>query len=252
MAKDNSTGRNDMIEEICGALKELRLTFVMSDLMDRMQSPGFEAENPVEVIHGLVITERERRRTNRFQDNLKRSGLKYPQATLDDSVNDPDRRLDAKLIAELSECGWVKESRNLIITGLTGAGKTYMACALAVCALTQRRTACYRKASSLLHKLVAAEADNTIDQTMETFQKPDVLIIDDFGLHKLDVDECRNLFEIIDARHENKATVIVSQLPVKSWYDTFSNAVYAEAVLDRLTHRAYRLEMNGASMRRMP
>lgn len=142
------------------------------------------------------------------------------------------------------------EPRNLIITGKTGAGKTYMACSLAVCALHQHRTVRFRKASALLHELASSETAGTFQKDLQNWTKLGLVVIDDFGLNRLEPDQCRNLFEVIDARDCRKPTVIVSQIPTTEWYGTFGNVTFAEAILDRVLSKAYRLEMNGASMRR--
>lgn len=238
-----------MLNDICDALHELRLPFVLHDLQERRKDPSFSLLDFLTVWHEITCAEVTRRRTNWFNNELKRASLKYPAAALDDSIYDPERNLDTETIQKLSTLEWIDEPQNLVITGKTGAGKTYMSCALAVCALHRHRTVRFRKASTLLHELTSAETAGTLNAAISKWERYDLLVIDDFGLNRLEPNECRNLFEVIDARDCRKATVIVSQLPPKGWYDKFANVTLAEAILDRVLHKAYRLNMNGASMR---
>ena len=136
-----------------------------------------------------------------------------------------------------------------MITGQTGSGKSYMANALAISALRQFKTVKYCKASQLIDELNRAEALDTYREALAHLVSFDLLVIDDFGLMDLDLDKCRDFFEVIDSRDNLKSTVIVSQLPVKSWYDLFADNTYADACLDRIIHKAYRLELNGKNMR---
>ena len=188
------------------------------------------------------------KKLNRF---IKRATLKYPYADLDETIYDPERMLDARIIEELSKCNWIEQGRNLMITGQTGSGKSYMANALAMSALRQFKTAKYCRASQLIDELNRAEAMDTYRETLTQLVSYDLLVIDDFGLMQLDLNKCRNLFEVLESRDPGKSTMVVSQFPVKSWYDLFQEHTYADACLNRLLNNSYRLEMNGKNMRNL-
>lgn len=168
---------------------------------------------------------------------------------MDKSIYEPGRMLDTASIEQLSTCKWIEEGRNLIITGATGAGKSYLANALCTAALRQFKSARYIRANTLMNELDQARIKSTYLDYINHMAKLELLVIDDFGLMELDLDKCRDLLEVIDSRDARKSTMFVSQLPVKSWYELFADSTYADACLDRMVHKAYRLELNGKNMR---
>jgi DNA replication protein DnaC len=188
------------------------------------------------------------KKLNRF---IKKATLKYPAADLDDTIYDAERQLDVRIIEELSKCEWIEEGKNLVITGKTSSGKSYLANALSICALRQFKTVRYVKASYLINELSRAEKLDTYQDTLNQFASYDLLVVDDFGLMNMEVNKCRNLFEVFDSRDPHKSILVISQFPVSSWYDMFQDHTYAEACLARLLSGAYRLEMNGKNMRNM-
>ena len=141
-----------------------------------------------------------------------------------DAIYDPSRMLDSNIIEVLSQCEWIDQGRNLVITG---------------------------KTSALINELAKAEKLDTYPETLNQMASYDLLIVDDFGLMNLDIDRCRNLFEVFDCRDPYKSILPVSQIPVASWYDMFADHTYAEASLARVLGDSYRLEMNGKNMRNL-
>ena len=176
--------------------------------------------------------------------------MKYPNADFDESIYEPDRMLDTHTIELLQSCKWIDESKNLLITGSAGAGKTHIANALCITALRQLRTVKYIRANTLLFESEKARKHNESYEYVNTLSSYDLLVIDDFGLMELDMDKCRDLFEVIETRDSRKSTMIVSQLPVVKWWDLFKDNTYADACLSRMTSKAYRLECNGRDMRK--
>lgn len=157
--------------------------------------------------------------------------------------------LDIRVIEELSKCEWIDHGKNLIITGKTSSGKSYLANALCISALRQFKTVKYIKASQLINELSKAEKLDNYQEVLNQYAAYDLLAVDDFGLMNLDINKCRNLFEVFDSRDPHKSILVISQIPVASWYDMFLEHTYAEACLARLLSEAYRLEMNGRNMR---
>lgn len=244
----NNILTNDQ-NQLCERLRQMKLSGMADALENQLLNPnsdliGFEAR-----FETIVNHEWELRFNKKFSRFLKRATLKYPQADLDETIYEPDRILDTTTIEKLSDCNWIEESRNLIITGTTGAGKSYLANALCVAALRQFKSVRYIRANTLMNELDQARIKSTYLDYINQMGKLDLLVIDDFGLMELDLDKCRDLFEVIDSRDSRKSTMFVSQLPVKAWYELFSDSTYADACLDRIVHKAYRLELKGKNMR---
>ena len=177
--------------------------------------------------------------------------MKYSTADIDETIYDPARQLDTGIIEALARCDWIEQGKNLVITGKTSSGKSYLANALAICALKQFKTVRYFKASGLINELARAEKLGTYTELLNQMSSYDLLVVDDFGLMSLDLDKCRNLFEVFDSRDPYKSILLVSQIPVSAWYDLFVDHTYAEASLARVLSESYRLEMNGKNMRNL-
>lgn len=140
--------------------------------------------------------------------------MKYPAADLDETLYNPERQLDVRIIEELSKCEWIEQGKNLVITGKTSSGKSYLANALCICALRQFKTVRYMKASQLINELSKAEKLDTYQEELNLFAGYDLLVVDDFGLMNMDVNKCRNLFEVFDSRDPHKSILVISQFPV--------------------------------------
>ena len=189
------------------------------------------------------------RNNKKFSRYLKKAQLRYPDASLDDTIYEPDRLLDIGTIQSLLDCNWINEGRNVLITGKTGAGKSYYANVIAISALRKFKTVRYYKTRDMIYDLEKARLEGRITESINELYKIDLLILDDFGFMDLDPDNCRYLFEVIDAREGRKSIIVISQLPIESWYSIFKDSTYAEACLDRMVCDAYRLEFNGRNMR---
>lgn len=237
--------------ELCSKLKNMKFSGMAVALEEILSDPNAELIPFREKVQRLVDAEWDLRYTKKLNRFIKKATLKYPSASFDDSIYDPQRQLDVRIVEELAKCNWIEKGKNLIITGKTGSGKTYLANALCVCALRQFKTARYIKANQLINELAKAEVLNTYQEVISLMASYDLLVIDDFGLMSLDVDKCRNLFEVLDCRDPHKSVMVISQFPVSAWYDIFHEHTYAEACLTRLLNESYRLEMNGRNMRNM-
>lgn len=235
--------------EICNKLKSMRFSGMAEALEEVFRNPNAELLPFREIINKIVDAEWDLRYNKKLNRFLKKATLKYPGADFDDSIYDPSRRLDTRIIEELSKCEWIERGRNLIVTGQTSSGKTYLSNALCICALRRFKTVKYIKASQLINELAKAEKLDTYQDLVNEYASYDLLAVDDFGLMNLDINQCRNLFEVFDSRDPYKSILVISQFPVSSWYDMFQEHTYAEACLARLLNDAYRLEMNGKNMR---
>lgn len=237
--------------EICNKLKSMRFSGMAEALEEVLADPNAELLPFREKIQRIVDAEWNLRYTKKLNRFIKKATLKYPAADLDDTIYHPERQLDAHIIEELSKCEWIDQGKNLVITGKTSSGKSYLANALCICALRQFKTARYIKASQLINELSKAEKLDNYQEELSIYAGYDLLVVDDFGLMSMDVNKCRNLFEVFDSRDPHKSILMISQFPVSSWYDMFQDHTYAEACLARLLSGAYRLEMNGKNMRNM-
>jgi len=235
--------------EICNKLKSMRFSGMAEALEEVFRNPNADLLPFREIINKIVDAEWDLRYNKKLNRFLKKATLKYPGADFDDTIYDPSRRLDTRVIEELAKCEWIERGRNLIVTGQTSSGKTYLSNALCICALRSFKTVKYIKASQLINELAKAEKLDTYQDIVNEYASYDLLAVDDFGLMNLDINQCRNLFEVFDSRDPYKSILVISQFPVSSWYDMFQEHTYAEACLARLLNDAYRLEMNGKNMR---
>lgn len=241
------------MDDLYMKLKRMRFSGMADELKRECEDPNIDLKSAEDRIELLVNAEWNQRRSKKFNRLLRRSCLKYPGACFDESIYEPDRDLDPDALKELEKCQWINEGRNLLITGPTGTGKTWIACALAITAMKNDHSVRYSKASLLMNemkRIKLLDDPEEIRKELNFLCTVDLLIIDDFGLMSLDIESCRSLFEILDGREARCATAVISQLPVKDWYDLFENDTYADACLDRLICRAYRLEFNGIDMRK--
>jgi DNA replication protein DnaC len=170
------------------------------------------------------------------------------------SIEDLDLRsprgLDRSVILRLAGCDWIRNHQVVLITGATGTGKTYLACALAQAACRQGLSSRYLRLTRLIEEIALARADGSYPKLMDRLQKTDCLAIDDFGLAPLNQIERRDLLEVIEDRTGRRATLVTSQLPLEHWHEVVGDATFADAILDRLVHHAHRIPLKGASMRR--
>lgn len=230
-------------------LYKLRMSGMAEALEKQFTDPNYGLESFEDRFSEIINFEWTQRETKKFNRLLKQATLKYPAADLDQSIYEPERQLNTHVIELLAECRWIDEPNNLLMTGGAGSGKTYIACALCVAALRQMRTVKYIRANYLLRETEHNRQEGTYYEYSEKMARYDLLVIDDFGLMDLDMDKCRDLFEIIESRDCRKATIIISQLPVANWYQLFGENTYADACLSRMTSKAYRLEFPGRDRR---
>lgn len=235
--------------EICNKLKSMRFSGMAEALEEVFLDPNADLLPFHVKVRRIVDAEWDLRYNKKLNRFIKKATLKYPGADFDETIYDPERMLDSHIIEELAKCNWIEQGKNLIVTGKSSSGKSYLANALCICSLRKFKTVKYIKASQLINELSKAEKMDNYQEVLNQMASYDLLAVDDFGLMNLDINKCRNLFEVFDSRDPHKSTLVISQIPVASWYDMFQEHTYAEACLARLLSEAYRLEMNGRNMR---
>lgn len=237
---------NQTLEQLCA----MRMAMMAQEYRRQLELPGMMELPFEERLSLLVEAEWASRMSKKLERLLRSAHLREKTACLEELDYAPTRKLDRVQVTRLSDCAWVKEGRNLLITGACGTGKTWLASAFGNAACRcGLKVNCFRM-SRLLTNLAIGRSDGSYNKQMLTLKKPDLLILDDFGLATLDPLQCRDLLEIIDERQDGKATLITAQLPVSEWHGIFEDATLADAVLDRLIHNAYRFELHGPSLRR--
>lgn len=230
-------------------LQTLRLSGMHKALAEQAGIPEAERmsfEERLGLLADREITEREDRR---LKTRLKRAKLKHNACVEDIDYRAP-RGLDQALMLSLISCRWLGDGLNLIINGPTGVGKTWIACALAHKACREGYTAQYLRLPRLFEELSLAHSDGRFPKLMAGLAKTDLIVLDDWGLAKLSAEQRRDLLELLDDRHGNRSTLVTSQLPVDHWHESIGDPTLADAILDRLIHNAYRIDLKGESMRK--
>lgn len=231
-------------------LGDLGLSAMAAGLADQLATPGAWSDLSFEDRLGLLVDrEADARDSRALARRLKTAKLRYPASVADLDLRAP-RGLDRSMIAHLSGAAWVANGHNLIVTGPTGVGKSYLACALANSALRAGHTACYVRAGRLLDELAIGRADGRYVRLLTSLAKVSLLVLDDFLLTPASVEACRDLLEVIEDRAGRKSTLVASQLPVENWHAALADPTLAEALLDRVLASSHRITMKGPSMRR--
>lgn len=239
-----------LIHPTIDKLNSMRLTGMVKGLRAQMENPeihNLPFEDRMALIVDMEFMERENRQ---LATRLKGARLRQ-NAALEDLDTKASRNIDRALLASLSTCNWVKQRHNLLITGATGVGKTWLACALSHTACRQGITAAYHRLPALMQDLDLARHDGRYKKVMRNLAKAELLILDDLGIAPMSPEQLRDLLEIIDERYQKGSTLITSQLPVTSWHEALSDPTMADAILDRVRHNAYKIELEGESMRKL-
>jgi DNA replication protein DnaC len=199
----------------------------------------------------LLDREVAHRATRRFETRMRKAHLRHSQASIEDVDYRTPRRLDKSLFQQLATCRWVVERRSLLVTGPCGVGKSWLACALGQKACRDGHTVHYARVPRLFADLEMAHGDGRFGRLFRTLVKADLLILDDWGPDRLNPNQRRDLMEIVEDRYGAGSTLITSQLPIDKWHDVIGEPTFADAILDRIVHNAYRLELDGPSMRKI-
>jgi DNA replication protein DnaC len=231
-------------------LQSIGLGAMAIALHDQLDNPGPYADLSFEDRLGLLVDrEADWRETRRIQTRLKAAKLRY-HATVEEIDFRAPRGLDRATLLSLADAAWVTRQQNLIITGATGCGKSFLACAMAHAAIRQGRPALYVRTPRLLDELAVGRADGRYARRLTALRRAELLVLDDFLLTPASVEQCRDLLEVVEDRAELRSTLVASQMPVDHWHAAMADPTLAEAILDRLLNRAHRIQLTGRSMRR--
>ena len=230
-------------------LTSLRFTGMAAALDEQMQMNSLDDLGFEERLGILLDREMAVRQTRRMNTRLRKAKLRQDGCIEDINFRHP-RGLDKSLVMRLAGCEWIKEHNNLIITGPTGVGKTYLACAFAQKACREGYSTLYLRMTKLFEDLALAKGDGRYLKLLASFAKADLLVLDDYGLEQLGRDQGHDLLEILEDRHGLKSTLVTSQLPIDHWHEQIGDPTLADAILDRLVHSAHKIKLNGESMRK--
>lgn len=230
-------------------LQTLKLSGMYHALVEQLQMADIGALSFEERFGLLVDRELTERDTRRLTTRLRQAKLRQTACIEDIDYRHP-RGLDKAVMARLATCQWVRERHNVLITGPTGIGKTWLSCALGHKACRDGLTVLYLRLPRFLQELPIAKGDGRYRKLMTTLAKTDLLMLDDWGLAPLSDENRRDLLEIVEDRHDCRATLITSQLPVEHWHEALGDPTLADAILDRLVHNAYKITLQGESMRK--
>lgn len=214
-----------------------------------LESGKHEGYSPDEFISHLIENEWDERHNRKLDRSLKRARFRY-KASVEQLSFETERNLDRNQLMRLADCNFIKRKENLVITGSTGIGKSYLASALGHHACSLGYRVAYHQSTKLFSKLKLAKADGSYLKEIARIERMELLIIDDFGIQPLDTPSRTSLMEIMEDRHGKASTLFTSQVPVSKWFELIGEQTIADAILDRLVHNAHRIEMKGESMRK--
>lgn len=231
-------------------LSELGLKGMQRAIELQSQQPNIQRlsfEERLAMALDAEISDRESRRIERFKKAAK---LRQGRACIEDIDFHPSRKLDQALIMSLADCAWIERHQNLILTGATGTGKSWMGCAFGVQACRRNYLTYYTTATQLFEDLARAQMDGTLPKFRRMLVKTQLLILDDLGIGGIDNNLGPILLDIIDQQSQKGALLITSQYPTEKWYDLFNDPTIADAILDRIVHQAHFIKLQGESLRK--
>ncbi len=227
-------------------LKLYGMAAALSEQLTQSAAAGLAFEERLGLLVDREMLYRDNRRLTRL---LQLAQLKHRNACVEDIDFRGNRGLDRSQLASLASCDWMRQGQNLLIHGATGAGKTWLACALAQQACRQGLSALYMRAPRLFDELTVGHADGSFRKRLAAIAKVNVLLIDDFAIAPMGARERADLLEVLDDRVGTRSTIITSQLHLDHWHDYIGDPTLADAILDRLVHSAHKIHLKGESMR---
>ena len=239
-----------LTEQTIEKLYLMRLTGMADALKEQLQSTEISSLSFEERI-GLLVDHQWNFKENKTLGNRIKKAFLKQQACIEDIDYRTHRGLTKSVIAQLSLSNWIDQHLNCIITGPTGVGKTYLACAIGHKACRNGFNVLYYYLPKLFREMEIASTEGKLSSFLHKLSKTNLLIIDDWGMQNLTNEQYRDFLEILDDRHQLSSTLITSQFPVKHWHDNIGNPTVADAILDRLIHNCHKIELDGPSMRKL-
>ncbi|MEN8264933.1 MAG: IS21-like element helper ATPase IstB [Nitrospirota bacterium] len=238
-----------MIEATVEKLILMKLHGMAEAIQEQMKNRAYTELSFEERLGMLVDREMDNRQDRKLRTLLAKARLRYSGASIEDINFRARRGISKDLILKLSQNGWIKDKRNIIITGSTGVGKTYFACALGNSACRAGISTYYVRLTRLFHELKISRADGSYGKLLQKLSRTNLLIVDDWGLSPLSDTERIDFLEIMEDRYNVRSTIISSQIPVDKWHDLIGEPTIADAICDRLIHNAHKIKLSGKSMR---
>ena len=237
-------------EQTIEKLYAMKLNGMAEAFNEQLQQPDLSNLSFQERFALLVDQQWTWKEDRRMKRLLSQAKLKI-NACIEDIDFRAPRGLKKSMILQLAPCDWLRQAHNVIITGPTGVGKTYLACALANRACRMGFSAFYIRIPKLFQDLAMAKADGSYPKIMKKLTKSKVLLLDDLGLSPMSAQERRDLLEVIEDRHGLTSTIVAAQLPIEHWHENIRDPTIADAILDRLVHNAYKINLKGESIRKL-
>ena len=237
-------------ETIIDKINELKLEGFKTAYIRQVEDRSYDKLSFNEKLYNLLEAQDIFQHNRKIQMNFKMSKIKDKQASLTDIVYTTSRGINKEQIQNLANMDFIRNYQNIIITGKTGTGKSYLAQALLNRSIMDGFKAYYVRVPTILEEITIARADGTYTNFLRKIAKYNVLLLDDFGINALTADDATNLLEIIEDRINLSSVIITSQLPVSQWYEYLNNDTVADAILDRIVYSSHRIELKGGSMRK--
>lgn len=234
--------------ETISKMRQMRLLGMAKAFQLTMESGKNENFTPDEMVSHLVESEWDERYNRKLDRSIKAARFRYRSSV--EQIDYSENRVNKNQVLRLVECDFIKRGENIIVTGSTGIGKSFLASAIGHQACSMGYRVLYQHSTKFFAKLKLAKADGSYMKELAKIERQHLLIIDDFGLQTLDAQSRSTLMEVIEDRHGKSSTIFTSQVPVNKWYDIIGEQTIADAILDRIVHDAHRIEMKGESLRK--
>lgn len=236
-------------EQTLERMRMLKLLGMQKGIEEQKNNTLYNEMSFEERIGHLIEYEHLERENRRLSSRLRQAKFRQ-QASIEDVNFRHKRNLNKRQLVELSKCRWIKEHKNVFLTGPTGVGKSYLACALGNKACLEGFKVQYIRVSRFLTELMIGKGDGSYLKILRSLSKVDVLILDDWGISRLTDEQRKEFLEIMEERYELKSTIITSQIPVNKWHEIIGDSTIADAIMDRIVHNSYRIELDGDSLRK--
>jgi len=236
------------MNDILTKMKQMKLLGMARAFLLTLESEKNEKFTPDQMISHLVDSEWDERYNRKLERAIQAAKFRYKASV--EQISFEDNRMDKNQVLRLADCEFIKRNENIIITGSTGIGKSFIASALGHQACSLGYRVLYQHSTKLFARMKIAKADGSYLRELAKIEKQHLLLIDDFGIQPLDAQSRSALMEIIEDRHGKSATIITSQVPVSMWHEIIGEQTIADAILDRIVHDAHRIEMKGESLRK--